>query len=135
MADFSSTTTVDASPEDLFAFLSDISNLPRYFARMTSATPTEGNAIHTTAQLPDGSQVEGEAWFEVDQNAQHIAWGAEGPHDYHGSLDVSAAEQGATVQVTLHTSRVEAGDNEVQEGLDTTLTTIRTLVQHRDLSS
>lgn len=134
MADFSSTTTVDASPEDLFAFLSDVGNLPRYFARMKTAEPAEGNAVHTTAELPDGSHVEGEAWFEVDRNAQHLSWGAEGPNDYHGSLDVSAAERGSTVQVTLHTNRVEAGDHEVQQGLDSTLDTIRTLVEDRGVA-
>ena len=134
MADFSSTTTVDASPEDLFAFLSDVGNLPRYFARMKTAEPAEGNAVHTTAELPDGSQVEGEAWFEVDKNAQHLSWGAEGSNDYHGSLDVSAAERGATVQVTLHTNRVEAGDHEVQKGLDSTLDTIRTLVEDQGVA-
>ncbi|HEY2225365.1 SRPBCC family protein [Actinomycetospora sp.] len=134
MADFSSTTTVDASPEDLFAFLSDVGNLPRYFARMKTAEPAAGNAVHTTAELPDGSHVEGEAWFEVDRTAQHISWGAEGPNDYHGSLDVSAAERGATVQVTLHTGRVEAGDDQVQKGLDSTLDTIRTLVEDQGVA-
>ena len=72
MADFTSTTTVDASPDDLFAFLSDVGNLPRYFARMKTAESAGGNAVRTSAELPDGSHVEGEAWFEVDRNALHV---------------------------------------------------------------
>ncbi|MDT7743355.1 MAG: hypothetical protein QOE59_2433 [Actinomycetota bacterium] len=131
MADFTSTTTVDASPEDLFAFLSDVGNLPRYFARMKTAEPAEGNAVRTSAELPDGSHVEGEAWFEVDENAQHLAWGAEGSSDYHGDLDVRPDERGAVVEVHLHTTRVEPGDHEVQKGLDTTLDTIKTLVEEQ----
>ena len=129
MADFSSTTTVDASPDDLFAFLSDVGNLPRYFARMKTAERAEGNAVKTSAELPDGSHVEGEAWFEVDADAQHLAWGSEGPNDYRGDLDVRPHEQGSTVEVHLHTTRVEPGDHEVQNGLDTTLDTIKTLVE------
>jgi uncharacterized membrane protein len=135
MADFSSTTTVDASPDDLFAFLSDIGNLPRYFARMTSAESTGGNAVHTTAELPDGSQVEGEAWFEVDRDAQHISWGAEGSSEYHGYLDVRPAEHGATVEVHLHTTRVEAGDHQVQNGVDETLDRIKTLVEEQGVAA
>jgi uncharacterized membrane protein len=131
MADFNSTTTVDASPEDLFAFLSDVGNLPRYFARMKTAEPAGGNAVKTSAELPDGSHVEGEAWFEVDQEAQHLSWGSEGPSDYHGDLDVRPDEHGAVVEVHLHTTRVEPGDHEVQQGLDATLDTIKTLVEQQ----
>ncbi|MCD2186872.1 SRPBCC family protein [Actinomycetospora soli] len=134
MADFTSTTTVDASPDDLFAFLSDVGNLPRYFARMTSAESTGGNAVRTSAELPDGSHVEGEAWFDVDPEAQHIAWGAEGSNDYHGHLDVRPAEHGATVEVHIHTGRVEPGDHEVQNGVDETLDRIRTLVEEQHVA-
>ena len=91
MADFQGTTTVDAADDVLFAFLSDVHNLPKYFARMTSAEPGEGNEVHTTAALPDGSQVEGTAWFEVTDDSRHIAWGAEGETSYHGHLDVRAS--------------------------------------------
>lgn len=131
MADFTSTTTVDASPEDLFAFLSDVGNLPRYFARMKTAEPAGGHAVRTSAELPDGSSVEGEAWFDVDQDAQHLAWGAEGDNDYHGHLDVRPDEHGAIVEVHLHTNRAESGDHQVQNGLDTTLDTIKTLVEEQ----
>ena len=54
MADFTGTTTVAAADDVLFAFLSDVHNLPKYFARMTSAEPGEGNEVRTTAALPDG---------------------------------------------------------------------------------
>lgn len=134
MADFTSTTTVDASPDDLFAFLSDVGNLPRYFARMTSAEPGEGNEVRTSAQLPDGSHVEGTAWFEVDTGQQHIAWGSEGSHDYHGYLDVRPAEHGATVEVHIHTTRVDAGDHQVQQGVDQTVDTIKSLVEDQGVA-
>ena len=134
MADFTSTTTVDVSPDDLFAFLSDVGNLPRYFARMTSAEPGEGNEVKTSAQLPDGSQVEGKAWFEVDADKQHIAWGSESSSNYHGDLDVRPAEHGATVEVRLHTTRVEAGDHEVQQGVDQTVETIKSLVEDQHVT-
>ena len=134
MADFTSTTTVDASPDDLFAFLSDVGNLPRYFARMKTAEPGQGNEVHTSAELPDGTHVEGKAWFEVDTSKQHIAWGSEGDNDYRGYLDVRPAERGSTVEVHIHTSRVDAGDNQVQQGVDQTCDTIKSLVEHQNVA-
>ncbi len=131
MADFTGTTTVDASSDDLFAFLSDVHNLPRYFARMTSADPGDGNEVDTTASLPDGSSVEGKAWFEVDASKQHLSWGSEGSSNYNGYLDVSPAESGSVVEVHLHTTRVAAGDTEVQQGVDQTLDTIKQLVEQQ----
>jgi uncharacterized membrane protein len=129
MADFSGTTQVNASAQALFDYLSDVSNLPRYFARMTSAQPGQGQEVHTTATLPDGQQVEGNAWFQVDADAKHLAWGSEGPNDYHGYLDVRDAGTGAEVEVHLHTSRIDDGDPEVQQGVDQTLATIKHLVE------
>ena len=135
MADFTSTTTVDASPDDLFAFLSDVGNLPRYFARMTSAERGDGNEVKTSAQLPDGSHVEGRAWFEVDADKQHIAWGSEGSNDYHGYLDVRPAEHGASVEVHIHTTRVDEGDHQVQQGVDQTVDTIKSLVEDQGVAN
>jgi uncharacterized membrane protein len=130
MADFTGTTTVDASQKALFAFLSDVSNLPRYFARMTSATPGNGEEVHTTAQMPDGTTVEGDAWFRVDDSSQRIEWGSEGASEYHGAVDVrSKGDTASEVEVHVHTTRVEPGDSGVQEGVETTLAQIKRLVE------
>lgn len=130
MADFTGTTTVEASETALFDFLSDVGNLPRYFARMTSASPGQGEEVHTTATLPDGTQVEGDAWFRVDDAAKHLEWGAEGESSYHGYLDVAGQdEHSSIVEVHVHTTRVEAGDPQVQQGVDQTLASIKHLVE------
>lgn len=134
MADFSGTTTVDAPEGALFDFLSDIGNLPRYFAQMTSAEPGEGEEVHTTATLPDGTKVEGDAWFRVDEANRHIAWGAEGSSEYHGTLDVRAKDVGSEVEVTLHTTRVEPDDAQVTEGVERTLATIKLLVEKQHVA-
>ncbi len=132
MADFTGTTTVDAPQEALFDFLSDVSNLPRYFARMTSAERGNGEEVHTTAQMPDGTTVEGDAWFRVDASNRHIEWGAEGASEYHGSVDVRPTRtSGSEVEVHVHTTRVEPGDSEVQEGVDRTLAQIKQLVEEQ----
>jgi uncharacterized protein YndB with AHSA1/START domain len=45
MGDFQASTTVDADANALFDYLSQVSNLPRYFARMTSAEPGDGAEV------------------------------------------------------------------------------------------
>jgi uncharacterized membrane protein len=125
MADYSGTTTVPLGPAALFDYLSDVGNLPRYFSRMTSARPGEGEEVLTTATMPDGTEVEGSAWFRVDREALRLEWGSEGPSEYSGSLEVSASGDGSEVSVSLNTSRTHEGDPEVQQGIDETLASIR----------
>lgn len=129
MAEFQASTTVNAAPGALFDYLSDVGNLPHYFARMTSARPGDRNEVHTTAQLPDGTQVEGDAWFLSDPDSRRISWGSEGPNDYHGSLEVTDTDTGCAVQVNLHTNRVPDADGTVQDGLETTVATIKRLIE------
>ena len=82
---------------------------------------------------PDGKQVEGDAWFRVDEEAHRIEWGSEGPNDYRGSLEVTDTDGGAEVQVRMHTTRVPDGNGEVQQGLDDTLATIKRLGEQQNV--
>jgi uncharacterized membrane protein len=126
MADFELTQQVDAPAAALFDYLSDVGNLPHYFAAMTSAEPAGGEAVHTTAEV-DGVEREGEAWFRVDDGSHRIEWGSEGESDYHGSLEVSGDEARSSVTVSLH---AEHGDRDnVEQGLAETLTNIKQQVE------
>jgi hypothetical protein len=125
MADFSGTTSVSTAPDVLFDYLSDVGHLPDYFARMTSAAPGEGEEVRTTARMPDGQEVQGDAWFRVDATARTLEWGSEGPSAYAGRLEVRPAGDGSEVEVHLRTTRVEEGDVEVQDGISETLQRIK----------
>lgn len=131
MGDFTDSTTVDVPPQALFDYLSEVKNLPKYFARMTSARPGDGEEVHTTARMPDGTEVEGDAWFRVSDSSQRIEWGSEGASDYHGSLDVNAAGDGSEVVVHLHTTRVPDGDEQVMGGVRETLASIKEQAERR----
>ena len=78
MGDYEQTTTVSADADALFRYLSDVNNLPDYFAAMKSAEPAGGDAVHTVAEV-DGTEREGEAWFTADEEARAIRWGSQGP--------------------------------------------------------
>ena len=129
MGDYEQSTTVQAAPDKVFSYLSDVSNLPSYFDRMTSAVPGKGDEVQTTA-LVDGQEVEGTAWFTVAEDERMLSWGSEGPNDYHGELEVSPSddERGASVvTVRLHTTHVD--DESINEGLAATLENVRDLVE------
>lgn len=126
MGDYQHSTTVAAAPDALFSYLSDVENLPHYFAAMKSAEPADGEAVHTVAEV-DGHEVEGEAWFTTDADARSIRWGSEGPNHYSGELQVEGADDGSRVTVTLHTEHADGPD--IDRGLAETLDRIRTNVQ------
>lgn len=58
MGDYARTTTVNSDADALFGYLSDVNNLPSYFAAMKSAESAEGDAVHTIAVV-DGNRREG----------------------------------------------------------------------------
>jgi len=125
MADFTGTTQVPVPTDALFDYLSDLGNLPKYFSRMTSARAGEGAEVITTAKMPGGAEVQGDAWFRVDKTAQRIEWGSQGQSEYSGYLDVTPSGDGSQVEVHLHTTRVHEGDREVQDGVTETLDNIK----------
>lgn len=126
MATYEQSTEVHAGPDALFAYLSDVSNLPKYFDRMTSAQPAEGEAVHTTANV-NGQEVSGEAWFRVDDGSQKIEWGSEGPSNYSGELNVTGNGGSSSVSVRITTENVET--SQIDDSLVQTLANIKRLVE------
>ena len=132
MATYERTVQVEAHPERLFAFLAEVGNLPTYFEQMTSAERREGESVHTTAVIrPEGQperEVEGNAWFRVNEAELKIEWGSEGPNDYHGELDVSPAGEGSDVTVRLWTER-DGDEGAIEDGLERTLANVKRLAE------
>ena len=126
MGDYSGSADVGVPAGQLFDYLSDISNLPRYFTAMTSAEPAGQDEVHVVADVA-GVTREAEAWFRVDRERQHLEWGSEGPDDYHGSLDVTGDERTSSVTVFLHTERHDSSD--IDRGIADTLAEVKRLVE------
>ena len=126
MGDYKRSQDVDAPARQLFGYLSDVGNLPRYFTAMTSAEPAGEDAVRVAAEL-DGTTREGQAWFRVDRERQHLEWGSEGPDNYHGYLDVTGDAEASSVTVFRHTERHDSGD--IDQGISRTLETVKRLVE------
>lgn len=135
MSDHEHTATVAADPEELYRYLSDVGNLPHYFSAMRSAETVTDDAhhteVHTVAEV-EGVRREGEAWFDTDDDARSIRWGAEGSSGYRGELAVAGSEGAATVTVRLHTEHLDDSPDvreKVDQGLRETVDTIRRNVE------
>ena len=136
MPDFTRSTTIDAAPDELFEFLSKVDNLPKYFRGVSEAHHTRGDEIHVVAPADEvggegdvHGDVHGDAWFSIDAEKRSLAWGAEGPHDYKGELQVEPEGDGTKVTVSLHTHHEDA--NQINGGIDETLENIRRIVAER----
>ncbi|GAB3886821.1 SRPBCC family protein [Kibdelosporangium lantanae] len=136
MGDYDDSITVGVPPRTLFAYLSDVRNLPRYLPRMTEAVPEGGDRVAVTAHIePDGQperDVHGEAWVRVIAEGRTLEWGAPGQHDYHGQLDIAPGERDdeSTLTVRLHTDQAE-GD-QIRRGLAETLAGVRDTVEQAE---
>lgn len=109
----------------LFAYVSLVRNLPRYFPAITLAEPLDEQRVRVEAEV-HGRPVAATAWLEVDEEAWSMRWGAPGPNDYHGELHVTGAGSGdCEVSVVVHTTR--AGGPEVARGLAETVSTLAQL--------
>jgi enamine deaminase RidA (YjgF/YER057c/UK114 family) len=100
---------------------------------MTSAEPTQGDKIETTAQVDvdhDGTpeEVKGEAWFHVHNADKKLEWGSPGPNRYSGQLAVLGDGTVSTVSVSISTEHEEEG-LDIEEGLKGTLANIKRLVE------
>lgn len=108
MGTYEQSIAVAVPPARLYAYLSDVDNLPEYMPRITQAHAVDdGEAVDVTARIdPEGEEpqtVHGEAWLRVREEGRGLEWGSQGPNDYHGELDVDAADDGgSTLIVRLH---------------------------------
>jgi ribosome-associated toxin RatA of RatAB toxin-antitoxin module len=132
MPEYQRSLTIQASPDELFDFLSRVENLPKYFARLTEAHSATGDEVHVTAKLPpeatpgaESETVEADATFSIDADHRAISWGTENEHHYRGELQVTPVGEGASITVTLHTEHDSA---QINDGIDETLSNIKELV-------
>jgi uncharacterized membrane protein len=132
MGTYEQSIAVAVPPSRLYAYLSDVDNLPEYMPRITQARAVDdGEAVDVTARIePEGEEprtVHGEAWLRVREEGRSLEWGSQGPNDYHGELEVDAADDGSTLTVRLHTERTE-GD-QVDAALREVVDQVKALVE------
>jgi uncharacterized protein YndB with AHSA1/START domain len=108
--------------DDLFAFLSEPRNLPRYFPQLTVAEPGGGGEVRVEAD-DRGRHVTGKAWLHTDAEHRTLCWGTETEDNYHGELHIAERDQGTCeISLILHAERTDS--DEVRRGLAETVAAI-----------
>lgn len=148
MSKYEQSQIIDAPPEQVFVWLSDVGNLPKYLPPVTdasiqgpSAEGSPGQRVRTTLQYPGGDgSFDAEGYLAVDEGERRMEWGAEAGRDYSGWLTVSGGASGGS-EVTVHLSlgeRSVEGDMQNQatnaqdmlaQGISETLESIRRQIE------
>ena len=147
--EYEQSQAIDAPPEEVFAWLSDVGNLPEYLPPVVnssvegpSAQGVPGKRIRTTLEDPDGDggTFDAEGYLAIDERERRMEWGAEAERDYSGWLTVANhGESGSEVVVHLTFGERSAeteiedqtpeGENPMAEGISRTLESIRRQIE------
>ena len=146
--EYEQSQAIEAPPEEVFAWLSDVGNLPEYLPPVVtsvvgpSAEGVPGQRIRTTLEYPGegGGTFEAEGYLAVDEGKRRMEWGAESGRDYSGWLTVANRGEGAS-EVVVHLSfgersagpeieqRSPEDRDPLAEGISATLESIRRQVE------
>ena len=100
MAEYERSRTIEAAPEDIFAFVSNVENLATFVPTVASVEQQAEEQVHVHGEVPRGAYDDA-GWFHVEEGRRRIEWGAP-DRNYSGWLSV-AGDNGGT-QVVVHLS-------------------------------
>jgi hypothetical protein len=145
--EYEQTQVIAASPDEVFAWVTDVGNMPGYLPPIKeaaiegeSAPGTPGEKVRMEGEIPDRGGFESEGYLSVDEGARRMEWGAEVSRDYSGWLTVADDGAGGS-EVTVHLSfgeRSVAGEiqdessedrDPLQEAVGATLESIRRQIE------
>lgn len=118
------TEHVAAPPDEVFAAISDVGNLPSFVPQMTAARESGDGTVVVDARY-EGREQHGEATFERDEAARRIEWSA--GSGYRGWMQVDGDGRGSRLTLFLDTPHPSASDHDVAATLDA----IRMLVESK----
>ena len=97
--------TINKSPEELFGFWKNFSNLPRFMKHLESVNKTDEKRSHWIAKAPAGTTVEWDAEIINEQKNELIAWrsleGASVPNAGSVGFEPAPGNRGCIVRVSL----------------------------------
>ena len=148
--EYEQSQAIDAPPEEVFAWLSNVGNLPEYLPPVvasseegSSAEGVPGQRIRATLEYPgqeEGHTFDAEGYLAVDEAERRMEWGAETGRDYAGWLTVANRDEGGS-EVVVHLSfgersvepemqeRAPEGRDPLAEGISATLESIRRQIE------
>ncbi len=136
MAEYEHSLSVQASPDAIFDFVSDVRNLPKYLPTTHAAQPQQGERVRVQGEA-QGHQYDSDGFFRADRDNYRLDWGADERY-YSGWLKIDG-DGGASSDLTVHLSLrgsppgADPGDkppdSAIQEGLVASLQSIQNIVE------
>jgi uncharacterized protein YndB with AHSA1/START domain len=139
MAEYQRERHIDVSPGDVFAFVSDVTNLPTYVPTVKAAEPVGDGRIRVRGEV-GGQPYEDEGQFNVEPARRRLEWRVE-DRDYSGWLSVHGDNGGSLVTVRLLASPyvtpsgrpvtgvVPAEKDPIEDELEAALDSLRLLME------
>lgn len=100
MTEFSHSIDIPVAPERVFAFVSDVSNLPQFVPTTRSAEATGPGKVHVEGEA-HGYHYSSDGHFYVDADHRLMRWGS-GESGYRGELKIHEEPSGSRVEISLH---------------------------------
>ncbi|MEF2277907.1 SRPBCC family protein [Deinococcus sp. YIM 134068] len=141
--EYQGTRRIQATPDEVFAFVSDVRNLPKYLPTTKSAEPQDGERVEVEGEA-QGHAYHADGHFRQDAEGHRLEWGSDGEINYSGTLEVKPdGDSGSEVTVKLRFDPdpqsapnkdmpgPAPSDSQIQEGIDKALESIQNFVEGR----
>ncbi len=99
MPDYEHSLTIQASPDAVFDFVSDVANLPKYLPTTHKAGAQPGGRVRVQGEA-GGHAYDSDGYFRVDAPNLRMEWGSDGENRYLGWLEIDGAAD--ECEVTVH---------------------------------
>lgn len=101
MADtYRSSLDIAAPPADVFAFVTDVTNMPKYLPTTHHAEMEGADRVRMKGEA-NGHPYEGEGWLQKDPEQMTMWWGSDGQNDYSGSLRIEPIDDRSRVSIEI----------------------------------
>jgi hypothetical protein len=87
MPEYQGSRLIEAAPDDVFAFVSDIRNLPAYVSTVRSASPLPRGRVRVEGRSGEATYVD-DGFIKIDEDRRQMEWRAD-EFNYRGWLEVS----------------------------------------------
>ena len=141
MSEYQKTISIHADPERVFAYVSDIANLPDYLPTVHRAEKQQGERVRVQGE----HKYDSDGMFKVNQASRRLDWGSDGENNYKGWLQVNGGSGQADVTVHIsfepkpeiaqrmeeqaHEMGGHSRDDAMNEGIETALQSIKNQVE------
>ncbi len=100
MAEYTDRIDVAAPADAVFAFVSDVENLPKYLPTVQHAHMQPGERVEVDGEA-NGHAYASDGFFKVDAASRTMTWGSDGENDYSGKMTVTGDASRSTVECSL----------------------------------